>query len=307
MPAARVVPVPEFGGHATERDYTEWRRARYDFIMKNARTITVRRAIAIALVFCAAAACIVAVAQEAFGPRDALWIVVHDDCVPDELHSHDPSPCARVDLDGGIEKGFVILKDIRGGEQFLLIPTARIPGIESPVILAPDAPNYFADAWDAQKYLEDAVGRTLPRDDISLAINSVAGRSQDQLHIHVDCVRQDVQAALREQASSIGQQWAPINFAFTEHHYWAMWVAGDQLGANNPFRLLADGLPGAAQNMGDRTLVVVGATRANGDAGFVILEDQVDRENYDNANGEELMDHACRIVTAPGAAAAPKN
>jgi CDP-diacylglycerol pyrophosphatase len=283
---------------------TEWRRARYDFIMKHARTLTARRAIAIALVFCAAAVCIVAAAQQALGPRDALWIVVHDDCVPDELHTHNPSPCAQVDLDDGVEKGFVILKDIRGGEQFLLIPTARIPGIESPVILAPDAPNYFADAWDAQKYLDDAVGQTLPRDDIALAINSVAGRSQDQLHIHVDCVRADVQAALRQQATAIGRRWAPVHFAFTEHRYLAMWVAGDQLGANNPFRLLATGLPGAANDMGDRTLVVVGATRASGDAGFFILEDQVDRENYDNANGEELMDHSCRVAQRPQPAAA---
>jgi CDP-diacylglycerol pyrophosphatase len=273
-------------------------------MMKDARTITARRAIAMALVFCAAAVCIVAAAQQAFGPRDALWIVVHDDCVPGELHTHNPSPCAQVDLDDGVEKGFVILKDIRGGEQFLLIPTARIPGIESPVILAPDAPNYFADAWDAQKYLDDAVGQTLPRDDIALAINSVAGRSQDQLHIHVDCIRPDVQAALRQQAAAIGGRWARVDFAFTGHRYFAMWVPGDQLGANNPFRLLAENLPGAAQDMGDRTLVVVGATRANGDAGFYILEDQVNREGYDNANGEELMDHSCRIAP-PHAAPAP--
>jgi CDP-diacylglycerol pyrophosphatase len=66
---------------------------------------------------------------------------------------------------------------------------------------------------------------------------------------------------------------------------------------------LAEGLPDAALDMGDRTLVVVGSFRANGAAGFVILEDQVNRESNDSAYGEELLDHACRIATA----AQPKN
>ncbi len=227
---------------------------------------------------------------------------MHDDCVPGQLQRHDPTPCARVDLDSGVEKGFAILKDIRGGEQFLLIPTARIAGIESPEILAPDAPNYFADAWDARPYLYQALGRTVPRDDIALAINSVAGRSQDQLHIHVDCVRPDVQQTLRNDAAAIGNTWAPLVVGPYGHHYWAMWLPGDELGANNPFRLLAQGVPGAAADMGDRTLVVIGSSRANGAAGFVILEDQVDRAGHDIANGEELLDHACRIAAdAPAA------
>jgi CDP-diacylglycerol pyrophosphatase len=265
--------------------------------------IALRRGFAAALAVCAALVCLVAVAQQQLTTRDVLWVVVNDKCVPDELQKHDPMPCVRVDLDGGIDKGFAVLKDIWGNTQFLLIPTARIPGIESPAILAPDAPNYFAEAWDARTYIDAALGRQLPREDIGLAINSDVGRSQDQLHIHVDCVRPDVQAALRNEAAAIGERWAPLDIPLAGHRYWAMWVAGEQLGANNPFRLLAEGLPGAAQNMGDRTLVVIGSSRPNGAAGFVILEDQVDQESHDKASGEELLDHACSIATP----APPKN
>src|SRR5260221_10222820 len=82
--------------------------------------------------------------------RDALWEVVHNICVPGQLQRHDPKPCLQVDLKDGIEKGFAILKDPRGLAQFLLIPTARISGIESPVILGPGATNYFASAWEAR-------------------------------------------------------------------------------------------------------------------------------------------------------------
>ena len=76
-----------------------------------------------------------AAAPQALNPRDALWGLVHDECVPEQLHSHDPRPCVEVDLRDGVEKGFAVLKDMRGATQFLLIPTARVPGIESPARL----------------------------------------------------------------------------------------------------------------------------------------------------------------------------
>ncbi len=246
----------------------------------------------------AAVVCPSAAAPQGTGPRDALWRIVHDECVPDQLYTHDPSPCIQVDLAGGTRNGFAVLKDIRGPTQFLLIPTDSVSGIESPGILAPDAPNYFADAWEARTYVEDALRRTVPRDAIGLAINSAVSRSQDQMHIHVDCVRFDVRAALRTHADSIGDRWAPLDVSFGGHHYLAIWVPGEHLGANNPFRLLAEGLPDAARDMGYRTLVVVGSTRPSGAPGFVILEDRVDRENNDSAHGEELLDHSCRIAAA---------
>ena len=123
-------------------------------------------------------------------------------------------------------------------------------------------------------------------------------RSQDQLHIHIDCVAPEMPAILRQHESSIGSKWTPLTISFVSHRYMAMWLPGEHLGANNPFKLLADGVPGAAKDMGDRTLVVVGYTRANGVAGFVVLEDQVNRASGDLASGEELLDHSCRIAAA---------
>jgi hypothetical protein len=38
-------------------------------------------------------------------------------------------------------------------------------------------------------------------------------------------------------------------------------------------------------------------TRTDGTKGFVILEDQVNQENGDLANGAELLDKACHIAT----------
>jgi CDP-diacylglycerol pyrophosphatase len=52
---------------------------------------------------------------------DALWRIVHELCVPHERLDDDPDPCALVDLSGGEDRGFAVLKDIDGATQFLLI------------------------------------------------------------------------------------------------------------------------------------------------------------------------------------------
>ena len=137
---------------------------------------------------------------------NALWDIVHGQCVPDERTDHDPAPCALVDLDGGEPRGYAVLKDLVGATQFLLIPTERVDGIESPQIVAADAPNYFAAAWRARSFVEQRAGRVLPRDWISLAINSAASRTQNELHIHIDCVRADVHEALAAHAGDIGRR-----------------------------------------------------------------------------------------------------
>jgi CDP-diacylglycerol pyrophosphatase len=129
------------------------------------------------------ATCAVLATSVAAADRGALWRIAHDQCAPDEEAHHDPAPCVRVDLKGGIDKGYVILKDRVGIAQFLLIPTRRIAGIESPDLLAPSAPNYWAAAWQNRTYVMAAVKRNLAWNTVGLAINSALSRSQDEFHI----------------------------------------------------------------------------------------------------------------------------
>jgi CDP-diacylglycerol pyrophosphatase len=234
--------------------------------------------------------CLLGSATAAADPN-ALWTIVHDNCVVDAQEHHDPAPCSRVDLSRGENNGTAVLKDVVGDRQYLLIPTARIAGIESPELLEPGTTNYFAAAWQARSFLEQRAGGTIARDWMSLAINSAVARSQNQLHIHIDCVRADVHDALQSVADAVGPRWAPLPVPLVGHTYWAMAVGGADLVAN-PFTLLADGLPGARADMGLHTLVVVGTTTPGGQPGFVILADRADAET--GAGGEELQDHdAC--------------
>ncbi len=225
---------------------------------------------------------------------DALWKIVHGRCVPDEEAHENPAPCAAVNLSGGT----AVLKDIVGNTQFLLIPTARVTGIEDPAILAPDAPDYWGAAWAVRPMVEARAGHALPRDAISLAINAVSGRTQNQLHIHVDCVRRDIRTAVQAALPSVGAAWAPFPGGLAGHAYRAMRVNQADLAGIDPFRLLHND-PAAAADMAHETLVAVGATFVDGQEGFVLLADQANLLAGDRGSGEELQDHSCAIAQAP--------
>jgi len=224
---------------------------------------------------------------------DALWKLLHNHCVRNFVTSGSPAPCAEVDLPPDSPSGWVVLKDRDGATQYLVMPTQKITGIEDAAILAPGEPNFFAAAWAARKYFLAKIGHALPRSSISLAINSPYGRTQNQLHIHIDCVRADVAAALAPKLPQIGAAWASLPLA--GHAYRARRLDGADL-SDNPFRLLADDPGVGPAGIGRHTLVVVAETFPDGRDGFVLLDDQVDVPIGDRASGEELQDHDCAIA-----------
>jgi CDP-diacylglycerol pyrophosphatase len=228
-----------------------------------------RRLVALAM----AVAAVFAGIGSAHADPNALWTIVHDECVPHQINDGDPAPCALVDVDGG----YIVMKDRDGQRQFLLIPTRPITGIESPELLAPDAPNYFADAWDRRYFVDAQAGRSLPPDWMSLAINSQLARSQNQMHIHMDCLRADVHDALMQYP--VGPGWAPFPVNLAGAPYQAIKVA--DLNAVNVFRLLA------RDDMARWTVVVTGSA----DGGFVVLAGQADPAAGVQGSGEDLQDH----------------
>jgi CDP-diacylglycerol pyrophosphatase len=240
----------------------------------------------------AAAALLCAAAMPAMADPDALSKLVEGKCVPDQQANGKPAPCSAVDLD----KHYAVLKDLAGASQYLLIPTDTVDGIESPAIEAASAPNYFEDAWEARRFMEKSLGRPVPRDVVGLAINSIKGRSQNQLHIHIDCVRTDVLATLAKDSPAIGAGWTVLPDPLVGHSYEAMHIAAADLSAVNPFALLADGQPAAKADMGDETLVAIAARLPDGTEGFDLLSDRVDLLHGNFGSGEELLDHDCAVL-----------
>jgi CDP-diacylglycerol pyrophosphatase len=232
---------------------------------------------------------------QAYDPN-ALWKIVNGHCVPNQQAHGDPKPCAAVNLNDGVQQGYAVLKDLHGPTQYLLIPTQRIVGIESPALLAPDAANYFADAWNSRGFVERAVGHHLPDDVLGLAVNSKLARTQNQLHIHIDCIRPDVHDTLIKLRAGIGETWAPLAEPVGGYGYWAMRVMGSALGSRNPFKLLAEGVPGARDEMQLRTLAVVGMRFEADTPGFVVLQDRADVLHFDFGAGARLLDHDCALA-----------
>ena len=247
-----------------------------------------RTLLAAALAFAALAA-----AASARADPEVLWKIVHDQCAASQAAKGVPAPCLAVNL----AHGDAVLKDRDGATQVLLIPTTRATGVESAALLAPAAPNYWWDAWQARSFVEKLAGKPIVRDDLALAVNSIDGRSQNQLHIHVDCIRPDVAAALENAVIPPGGAWTTV--ALAGHPYRARRLSEADLRRRNLFRLIADHDPVARANMGLETLVVVGASFVESPPGFILLTDRVNPEAGDYASGEELQDHACKVLTAP--------
>jgi CDP-diacylglycerol pyrophosphatase len=230
----------------------------------------------------------------AHADRLALWTIVHEQCVPHlQQGGAPPKPCDAVDMASGEDKGVAELKDRNGVAQMLAIPTHRVTGIEDPFLLSADAPNYFASAWTQGRALfETHLGAQPPRDAVAITVNSMFARSQDQLHLHVDCLDKAVAAALRDYAPSVDETWRPMTVALHGRNYWARRLVGETISAS-PFLLLAEGVPVAKTEMGLWTVAAVGANFAGG-PGFVLLADHAGLT--EGGHAEDIQDHDCAIA-----------
>jgi CDP-diacylglycerol pyrophosphatase len=223
----------------------------------------------------------------------ALWRIVHGACVPHFEAGEGPKPCESIDLSGGVPEGVAILKDLVGVAQMLAIPTRRITGIEDPQMLAPDAPPVFAVGWKAKGFVDSRLGKELPRDAVALAINSERARSQDQFHLHVDCVARSVAETLAEASSGLDETWRAMTVPLKGRIYLARRLNSVDLHDVAPIKLLADGVAGAKAHMDAYSLAAVGAT-FDGKPGFILLADQFSPEGGGHA--EDLQDHDCAIT-----------
>ncbi len=228
--------------------------------------------------------------RAAFADRLAIWRIVHEKCAPaTEKGEPLPKPCLSVDL----SKGEAVIKDRNGVAQLLEIPTARVTGIEDPQVLAPEAPAYFADAWRAREKMSPFLPSPPPREALVITVNSSWSRGQDQLHLHVDCIRPDVARTLGAYAPHLDGQWRPMTDALNGRKYWARRVDSADLAGVDPFRLLADEMPDAKGAMGTWSLAAA-PLLFGGRPGFVLLADQFGLEAGGHA--EDLQDLSCALA-----------
>jgi CDP-diacylglycerol pyrophosphatase len=237
----------------------------------------------LAAIFCAGVT-----APAAGANRDALRQIVQEQCSVHWLAQHDPTPCDRVVLPDAddVSRGYAVLADRKGGAHFLLIPTRTIAGLESPAILDAAMPNYFAAAWDARDRLEAAASRRIPRDAVGLALNPQRARSQDQLHIHIECLGPQAYHALTEAGPRITDVWSAVYVDGFKYH--ALRIRGETLNEANPITMVARHVPDAGRPIGEYTLLLAGFTFKDG-PGFILLAGT-------GPAAELLLDSTCAVV-----------
>ena len=239
---------------------------------------------------------IAACSHSAWADRDALWKIIDTQCVPEAMAGQKPAPCSRVQLAPDRDHGWVVLKDRKGVLQYLLMPTARIAGMESPVPEQPGSANYFAQAWRARDLVDQLNGSPVPRDALSLTINSRKRRSQDQLHIHISCTQREMRARLLAAQDEIGASWAPLPGNWIGHTWFVRRVETETLDGLNLFADVIDHVPGASADIGLVTIGAVAATFSDGKNGFVLMASIYDPTDPTSGSSEEdIQDHSCAV------------
>lgn len=217
---------------------------------------------------------------------DALWRIVSQQCVPGQEQKSRPAPCRLVNM----QDGYVVLKDRNGALQFLLIPVAKITGVESQKLLNPATSNFLAEAWRARHFMEEKRGAIIDDRVFSLAINSPLGRTQNQLHIHISCLRADIRQQLDALSPRLNARWQSLKLG--SHDYQVRTITRDEFKRTSPFIRIANELPGAREDMGSYGIAI--AVLADGRRVLMVVKRNLLLLN--RASAEELQDHSCALL-----------
>jgi CDP-diacylglycerol pyrophosphatase len=225
---------------------------------------------------------------------DALWHKVVEACLKSDPQQDRQNPCDVVRPDAD----FLLVKDICGPTQYLLLPAHRLSGIESDELAT--APNYFRFAWEQRDWVGQRAGRKLAPQDLALAINSIDRRSQNQLHIHIDLVRPGLSDALRPYQYDPVGAWSLFRYQGHDYHLTRL----TDLATQNPITLVRARVAAAQGVMRHQTIGLIGATFADGSTGFYLLNGEFDGSDDGSGWAEELeIDHPrndCSYHRVPG-------
>jgi len=221
--------------------------------------------------------------------RDSLWQNVQKRCLaPSDARHPD---CAIVDH----KRGFVLYKDAIGTSHYLVIPDHEVSGVEAHTVWQHGQPNQWAFGWDARGMVGKALGKALPDDMLGLAINARASRSQDQLHIHLDCISEAARAFVHGSAGDIGTTWSALQFQGKPVR--AVLIPSPPASMDfNAFDMVRESLDLSPEAVTDRGLFVTYVVRPEGKSGFVVVDEPVDRQAGSNGHASDFLDRRCRLA-----------
>lgn len=219
--------------------------------------------------------------------RDVLWAALKT-CVVAKRTTGATFPCLAVDLGGVGQPGTAVLRAPGARTHVVVMPVDTVVGLEAPELQQERGAAYWRAALGARHFITDALQGARPIDDVGLAINSAGGRSQDQLHIHLDCVKPGVRATVEKYGQTLGPSWKPLPVALHGARYFAMRVGGDAVERFNPFAALTR-LPGHRRDLQGTSFAAFSTARAGAPGSVVLLA-----YRGPSASAEALLDHSCQ-------------
>jgi CDP-diacylglycerol pyrophosphatase len=144
--------------------------------------------------------------------------------------------------------------------------------------------------------VKERAGKDLPDEAIGFALNPVFARSQDQLHVHMDCVKEDVMKLLADHQGEMSSTWGSSTINFEGFDFRSLFRQADDLKSINPVQLLKKDLGDHANLIGQHTLIVIGGRSADGKNGFYILDGTSDPAGAKKIHGEDWLDKDCALA-----------
>ncbi|KHN54621.1 CDP-diacylglycerol diphosphatase [Pectobacterium fontis] len=222
------------------------------------------------------------------GNSNALWEIVSEQCVPNQQRNGNPAPCLEVNL----ADGYVLFDDRKGPYHDLLLPTEKISGIESPELLQQGTPNFFEQAWERRGHLSHEAGKPIRDDYLALAINSRYGRTQNQLHIHIACLRPDIYQTLNQQFPTLSADWKPLPVKINGHIYLAKTFTPSEWAHSDPFKTLDRYARQRNESIGKYGLALISTPAGD----KVLLASSLDMFNMSLGSVEEIQDFSCALA-----------
>ncbi|KIS41382.1 CDP-diacylglycerol diphosphatase [Kosakonia radicincitans] len=221
----------------------------------------------------------------AHADRNILWDKVHNQCEVNYTTNSLYAPCALVDENNG----YVYYKVDNDNYQYLLLPLAKITGVEDPQLLADNLPPYLYMAWWGRDLVSEKTGRKVKEKNIAIAINALNSRTQDQLHLHISCLAPAVRTAL-DSVTNYSTTWAQFPLQLQGNTYNYRKVTLDELKQKNLFKEINDKVVADGKQMKYTTIALINLDSSD----FLLLE--TSGNDTTAIAAETLQDHTCAIA-----------
>jgi len=222
-------------------------------------------------------------------PRNVLWAALQS-CIWTKALIDESFPCLVINPGNRDVPGTAVLRAPGQQTHAVVIPTNNVVGIEAPELQQDAGYIYWRAALSARSFVTAALMGRLETEDVGMAVNSAGGRSQDHLHIHLDCINTNVKRALQQLGHTIKTEWNEFPLTLAGNRFFAKRIIANEASNFNPFSAVKT-LPMNKIRLEWTSFAVFGESISDKDAGFYIFA-----YHAPESHAEKLLDHKCRVV-----------